>query len=107
MQRALGNKKGIVSSLLHLAEVLFVSQSDRATADPLLEEGLELSKDLGDKEGIEHFFFLSGQLALSQGDIATARSLAEKTLVINREIGSRSNTAEITLPFSKGGGSPG
>jgi predicted ATPase/class 3 adenylate cyclase/DNA-binding CsgD family transcriptional regulator len=94
MQRALGNKKGIVSSLLHLAEVLIVSQSDRATADPLLEEGLELSKELGDKEGIEHFFFLSGQLALNQGDIATARRLSEKTLVINREIGSRSNTAE-------------
>jgi ATP/maltotriose-dependent transcriptional regulator MalT len=49
---------------------------------------------VGDKEGIETFFFLSGQLALSQGDIATAHSLAEKSLVINREIGNREHTAQ-------------
>jgi ATP/maltotriose-dependent transcriptional regulator MalT len=60
----------------------------------MLEESLVLLREVGDKEGLETFFLLSGQLALSQGDMATARSLAEKSLVINRELGQQVHTAQ-------------
>ncbi len=94
LHREVGNKSGMAHSLSALASALFESQGDPATIRALLEESLALSQEVGDMEGIESFFFFSGQLALSQGDIATARSLAEKSLVINREIGNREDTAE-------------
>jgi DNA-binding CsgD family transcriptional regulator len=94
LHREVGNKSGMAHSLSALASALFDSQGDPATIRALLEESLALSQEVGDMEGIESFFFFSGQLALSQGDIATARSLAEKSLVINREIGNREDTAE-------------
>ena len=92
MQRAIGNKKGIVSSLLNLAEVLLVSQSDRTTVGSLLEEGLGLSKELGDPEALAYSLHLLGQVALDRGDIDMARSLAEESVVLWREMGNRTGT---------------
>jgi DNA-binding CsgD family transcriptional regulator len=81
-------------SLIGLAVALFNTEGDPETIRALLEESLALSQEMGNKQGIETSFFLSGHLALSQGDIVRARELAEKSLVINREIGNREDTAE-------------
>jgi predicted ATPase/class 3 adenylate cyclase/DNA-binding CsgD family transcriptional regulator len=89
LHRGLENKIGTADSLFQLAEVLYVSQSDPARIRSLLEEGLALSREAGDKMGIAGYFRLAGQLALSQGDAATARSLTEEALSLFREIGDR------------------
>jgi predicted ATPase/class 3 adenylate cyclase/DNA-binding CsgD family transcriptional regulator len=89
LHRGLENKIGTADSLFQLAEVLYVSQSDPARIRSLLEEGLALSREAGDKMGIAGYFRLAGQLALSQGNAATARSLTEEALSLFREIGDR------------------
>jgi predicted ATPase len=89
MHEASENKRGIAWAVFHLAWVLFVSQDDPATARSLLEEGLTLLRELGDKGGMAQCLSFSGQLALSQGDEALARSFIEESMVHSREMGSQ------------------
>ena len=53
MHREMGNKWGMALSLSALASALFDSQGDPATIRALLEESLALSREVGDKGGIE------------------------------------------------------
>ena len=118
--RELGDKRGIAASLLRLAQDLFVSQSDLTssgapvgadlsrpsplhrpasthgmeTIRSLLEEGLALYRQLGDKDGIANAYSLSGQLALYAGDVATARTLLEESIQLYQEMGLRRGIAE-------------
>ena len=101
IHRALKNKLGIAHSLSQLAQVLLVSQSDQARVSPLLEECLELSREVGFKEGVAAYYCISGQLALTQGDLVTARSLAEKSVVLYREMGHRHGTANALALLGK------
>ena len=101
IHRALRNKLGIAHSLSQLAQVLLVSQSDQARVSPLLEECLELSREVGFKEGVAAYYCISGQLALTQGDLITARSLAEKSVVLYREMGHRHGTANALALLGK------
>ncbi|HJT55687.1 MAG TPA: LuxR C-terminal-related transcriptional regulator, partial [Ktedonobacteraceae bacterium] len=116
VHRELGDKRGIAASLFRLAQDLFVSQSDRESvgtdlsrpspiyrpASPhnmetirsLLEEGLALYRQLGDKDGIANAYSLSGQLALHVGDVATARTLLEESIQLYQEMGLRRGIAE-------------
>jgi predicted ATPase/class 3 adenylate cyclase/DNA-binding CsgD family transcriptional regulator len=94
MHKAQGNKRGIAWALFHLAWVLFVSQGALATAHSLLEEGLALVRELGDKGGISQCLSLSGRLALSQGDTTAGRLLLEESMMLSREIGSQWGIAQ-------------
>jgi DNA-binding CsgD family transcriptional regulator len=60
----------------------------------LLDEGLALYQELGEKQGIANSYVLDGQLAFSQGNATTARSQLEEGIQLYREIGHRRALAE-------------
>ena len=94
VHRELGDERGIAITLLRLAQLLFVSQGDQEVLRSLLDEGLALFTELGEKEGIANCYSLSGELALSQGDSAAARLQIETSITLYREIGHRRALAE-------------
>jgi len=95
MQRALGNTWGIITSLLFSAQVLLESQGDPATIRSLLEEGIALTGEVGDKHLVAWWRQLSGRLSLSQGDAGAARLMLEESLTFYREVGQRQDIAEL------------
>lgn len=94
LHRKLSNKRGIAATLLRLAQLLFVSMGDQAVLSSLLDEGLALNIELGEREGIANIHSLSAQLAFRQGDISSARAQIEKSIRLYREIGQRRALAE-------------
>ena len=88
------DKRGIATTLLSLAQLLFVSQGDQAALRSLLDEGLTLYQELGEKQGIANSYVLSGQLAFSQGDTTTARAQLEEGIHLYRDIGHRRALAQ-------------
>jgi predicted ATPase/DNA-binding CsgD family transcriptional regulator len=94
LHRELGDKRGIARTLLHLASLLHISQSDQAAIHALLEESLIHFQELGEKVGIANAYSLLGQLALSQNDLATARLWLEKSIKLARETGHHKDLAE-------------
>ena len=94
IHRKLSNKRGIAATLLRLAQLLFVSLGDQTLLGSLLDEGLALNNELGEKEGIANISSLSAQLAFRQGDISIARSQIEKSILLYKEIGQRRALAE-------------
>ena len=89
IHRKLSNKRGIAATLLRLAQLLFVSQGDQTALRSLLNEGLALNNELGEREGIANILSLSAQLAFRQGDSASARAQIEKSILLYKEIGQR------------------
>ena len=94
IHRKLSNKRGIAATLLRLAQLLFVSLGDQTLLGSLLDEGLALNNELGEKEGIANIYSLSAQLTFRQGDISIARSQIEKSILLYKEIGQRRALAE-------------
>src|SRR5438270_4049363 len=99
--RELGNKRGIAASLTQLAGTLFVSQGNQDMIYPLLEQGLSLDREVGDKEGMAVASLLLGWVALKQGDTATARSRVEESLTLYREMEHREGMAEALSMLGK------
>jgi ATP/maltotriose-dependent transcriptional regulator MalT len=97
----LGNKRGMALSLLQLAELLFVSQGYQTRIHELLEEGLDLCREVGDRDGIASYFYFSGEIALSQGDTLMARSLLGESLTLYREIGDRQRIGRSLIGLAK------
>lgn len=64
-------------------------QGDTAAARPLLEQALEISRRLGDKQGIARSLNWLASLAASRGDLIVARSFFDESLVTWREIGDK------------------
>lgn len=99
--RQLGNKRGIAASLTQLAGTLFVSQGNQDMIYPLLEQGLSLDREVGDKEGMAVASLLLGWMALKQGESATARSRVEESLTLYREMEHREGMAEALVMLGK------
>jgi DNA-binding CsgD family transcriptional regulator/tetratricopeptide (TPR) repeat protein len=87
--RDLGNKRGIATCLQQSARWLQAARGDQTTIQILLEEVLVLHTELGDKEGMAQYYWISGWEALRQGDAATAYTLMEQSLALFQEIGAR------------------
>jgi DNA-binding CsgD family transcriptional regulator len=92
---------------LRLAHLLFVSLGDQTLLGSLLDEGLALNNELGEKEGIANIHSLSAQLAFRQGDSSSACAQIEKSILLYREIGQRRALAEsqailAQIAFSQG-----
>lgn len=70
-------------------------QGDFALVRSLVEEGLVLARELGDRQMEGVFLYNLGHIALeeAEGDLAAARSLYEQSLAIQRELGNRPNIA--------------
>ena len=101
LHRKMNHQRGIAFSATHLAQALVASQSDQTTVDTLLEEGLTLSRTLGDKDGLAYALALGGQMALRQGDLTTAHSLLEESVLLYREVGSQHGIAEALAQLAR------
>jgi hypothetical protein len=99
MGRALGDRAGIATALLHLGG-LAANRWDATTARPLVEEGLAIRRELGDPRGIAGALALLADVRRLEGDLAAERALAEESLAICRALGDRVriNNASATSP---------
>ena len=73
------------ANALHGAGVLAWHQGDYPGARALLQESLELKRELGDRRGIASSLSTLGSVARYQGDYQAARALLEESLAIRRE----------------------
>jgi predicted ATPase/transcriptional regulator with XRE-family HTH domain len=82
---------------LNGAGLLAWVQSDYPQAKALLEESLQLSRDLGDKHGWAWALNHLGQVALLEGNAAQASLLGTESLAMFREAGATWNTGWVLL----------
>lgn len=92
--RALNNKAGLIGALYQLAQVLFGAEERYPVQRirSLLDEGLELAQELGDRRGEASMQGLLGWIVGSQGHLAQARSLIEDCLRFYKQGGDREIT---------------
>jgi predicted ATPase/transcriptional regulator with XRE-family HTH domain len=74
------------AKIAHGAGTLAWSQGDYTAARTLYEEGLSISRELGDKKAVVLALNNLGLIASDQGDHPTARGLYEEGLAISREL---------------------
>src|SRR5205823_4754594 len=74
---------------LHCAGLLAWQQGDLRAARALLEEGLAISRELGDKFMMLWSLSNLGNVAHLEGDLGAARALLEESLAIARELGEK------------------
>ncbi len=74
------------AKVLHAAGVLAFYQGDHARANILLEESLDLSRALPDRQGIAYALISLGDLRRSRGDYEQATTLYEESLLLLREL---------------------
>jgi predicted ATPase len=77
------------AAALHGAGALASDQGDYAAARSLLEQSLEIWRELQDLRGIASSLHLLGIIARHQGDYGAARDLYEESLAIRRTAGDK------------------
>jgi len=92
--RVLGNagaedRTGERAHALNAAGTLATYQGDYPAARALHEEGLAISRELGNRSGIAASLGNLGNVAVNQGDYPAARALHEESLAIRRKLGDR------------------
>ena len=92
--RELEDNGGILEALRFLADILFVSQGEKATVQPLLEE-IRMRARGADDGWMKGALVLAGRVALSQGDVVTARSFIEDSLAFYTAKGYRAGIVEV------------
>ena len=95
IKRKLGNRAGVASTLLSLANVVH-AQGDPATAKALQLEGLAIARELGHRSIIANCVTNRAEVACDQGEFVSARELYAEGLTMLRELGDRRNIA-VTL----------
>ena len=95
-QRALKNKAGVVHALYQLAQVLLGTEEHPPfqRIQSLLNEGLELAEELGDRRSAASMRGLAGWVASMQGNLFEARPLVEECLRFYRQGGDREITGQ-------------
>jgi predicted ATPase/serine/threonine protein kinase len=78
---------------LFAAGVLAVEQGDYASANALIQESLDIARQLGDKQGAAVSLNALAVIARDRGDVALARSLLEESMVLWRELGDQKAVA--------------
>ena len=73
----------------------------RSRVASLLEESLELWKEIGSQGGNALWSYLAGQLALQQGDAAQARLLLEESVTFYKEMGDRWHSARSLFGLAR------
>jgi DNA-binding CsgD family transcriptional regulator len=75
-------------------------QGDFEAALPLLEGGLNMWRQVGDREGIAESTALIGMVALGKGDYATARGFLRESREIMEEVGDPRGVAKMTVALA-------
>jgi non-specific serine/threonine protein kinase len=82
-----GGRVGARARALHGAGTLAHNDGDSLAARPLLEESLEICRELGDLGGIAAGLNNLAWVACELSDVPVARPLAEEALELNRKLG--------------------
>ncbi len=100
LEQALAVSQGVSTALraqvLTDAAMLVNIQGDTARSEALAGEGLELYRELGDKEGIALALYQLGHVAWLRGDFVMAGSLIEESMELSRELG---DTISVAYAF--------
>lgn len=88
IRRNLGDKRGIATSLISVANVALM-QRDFQSARALYEESVALFRELGNQWGIAVSLNNLGIMAHEQSDYLSARALHSESLTIRRQLGDR------------------
>jgi predicted ATPase/DNA-binding CsgD family transcriptional regulator len=84
LNRELGDKEGIASSLANLCGVAMLGQRDDIPAVALLQEAKELRPEIEDRRTVGNLLILEGRVALARGDLGQAVALGEESLAMYR-----------------------
>src|SRR5215469_7452754 len=97
LESALAGSEGVAAPVrvqaLGAAAMLVTMQGDAERATMLVEEGLALSRALGDTPGIAQALYLLGHAAWLQGDLARAGALLEESSELCRSMHDRDSVA--------------
>jgi predicted ATPase/class 3 adenylate cyclase len=85
----------------HLARVLFLSRSEPAQAQQLLEESLSLFREQGNKRFIAYALTILGQMLHQKGEEDRARVMLEESLALFKIVGDRSGTVETLIALAR------
>jgi predicted ATPase/DNA-binding CsgD family transcriptional regulator len=84
LNRELGDKEGIASSLANLCGVAMLGQRDDIPVLAALEEAKALRPEIEDRRTVGNLLILEGRVALAQGDLERAVELGEESLAMYR-----------------------
>src|SRR3712207_3504092 len=87
LNRELGDKEGIASSLVILGSVATMGQRDDVPVDALLEEAKKLKPEIEDRRTVARLLLLESMVMLEQGDRERMMALNEESLALFRELG--------------------
>ena len=96
LQPAVSMPKDIRAEGLRWLAKFAARQGDYSQTKAPLEESLEISRELGDKEGILRSLHDSGMVFSLQGDYTAAKNSYETALVLAKEIDDKRETAALT-----------
>ncbi len=85
----LSEQTSVRAKVLLAAGVLALYQDDYARANILLEESLDLSRALPDRQGIAYALISLGTLTRSRGEYEQATTLYKESLLLLRELGDK------------------
>jgi predicted ATPase/DNA-binding CsgD family transcriptional regulator len=84
LNRELGDKEGIASSLANLCGVAMLGQRDDIPALAALEEAKALRREITNRRTVGNLLILEGRVALARGDLERAVELGEESLEMYR-----------------------
>jgi len=97
LEQALEGSEGVAPSVrakaLYATGDMAINVGDLDRGQVLIEEGLALSRGLGNTAGIARFLNCLGWVDLDKGNYATARRFAEEALVLWKEVGDKESIA--------------
>jgi len=103
LARGLGNLNILCTSLSYLGGVVFRLSGDFSAARAAFEEGVRLSRELGDKQRLADTLLNYGRIAYLAGEYGIARRQFQESMTLFEEIAnvqfmnmSRSGLAEVT-----------
>jgi non-specific serine/threonine protein kinase len=91
----LSRKNAVRAKALNVAAILASLQDDNTTARALVEESLELSRELADKKQAGYALYTLGRLARIEGNYAHAATFFEESLSMFRELGQKHDIALV------------
>jgi predicted ATPase/serine/threonine protein kinase len=98
--KSAGSRSNTRARVLFSASVLASEQGDHVPARALMEESLDIARELNDARGVGIGLNASGVQARDCGDLATAHSLFEESLAVWRGLGDHVMVARCLSNFA-------
>jgi tetratricopeptide (TPR) repeat protein len=98
---ASGEKYGTAYPLYFLARIRFLSRDDLAKAQALVEESLDLFKEVGNRRLVAYARNLLGQILFMMDELSRAHSMLEASIGSFRVLKERSAIAEVLISFGR------